>query len=97
MTNINLAQRTENRVANGMHQRVSVRMPIQSARVRDLHATENQLSTLSKRVDIVSRANVNHGRSLSSSAILTKYFVLVLVSPKYLVLFQLVVQNFVPI
>src|SRR4029453_1768187 len=60
VTDIGLSQGTEDCITNGMHERVSVRMPGQSPGVRDLHSAENQFAPINQRVDVVANADVDH-------------------------------------
>ena len=60
VADVRLAERAEERVANGMHERIGVRMSVEALRVRNLDAAEDELAPRDQRVNVVADANVNH-------------------------------------
>jgi hypothetical protein len=64
MANVRLAQRSQHRVANGVQHDVCVRMSVQPARVRNLHAAQEKFAAFREAMDVVSDANVVHERSI---------------------------------
>lgn len=59
-SNVALADSTEHRVTNRMHQHIRIRMPIEPFRVHDFNAAQNELSTIDKLMDVVADAYVMH-------------------------------------
>ena len=62
MADVRLAQCAEECVANGVHQRVGIRMAVQALGVGDLDAAEDEFASRDQRVNVVADANVNHDR-----------------------------------
>src|SRR5271163_498101 len=60
MADVRFAKRAEERVADGVHERVGVRMAVETPRVRDLDAAEDEFASRDQRVNVVADANVNH-------------------------------------
>ena len=60
MADVLLAQRAEHGVADGVHQRVRVRMAVEAFRVRNLHAAEDELAPGDQLMNVIADANVNH-------------------------------------
>ena len=67
MADIRLAQRAEDRIANRVHQHVGIRMPVQTLRVRNLHAAQDQFSPLDQGMHIIADANMNHAANYSAA------------------------------
>jgi len=55
-----LANRAQHCVADGVHQRVGVRMAVEAARMRNLHAAEDELAPGDQLMNVITDANVNH-------------------------------------
>ena len=72
VADVRFAERAKERVANGVHERVGVRMAVETLRVRNLHAAEDEPAPGDQLMNIVADANVNHGRMISSSRAVTK-------------------------
>jgi hypothetical protein len=64
MADVRLTQGAEDGIANRVHKDVSIRMAIQTFRVRNVHPAENEFSAGDKRMHVVSDAYVNHGRTI---------------------------------
>jgi len=74
MTDVLLAERAENGVANRMHERVGVRMAVQALGVRNLDAAENEFASRDQRVNVIANANVNHVQTVRILRAPTKDF-----------------------
>ncbi len=74
MADVRLAQRAQHRVANRVHQHVRVRVPVQTFAVRDFDAPENELPALDQLVDVVTYADMIHGREYRARSPATKIF-----------------------
>src|SRR5581483_7047292 len=72
MADVRLAHRAEQRVANRVHERVGVRMAVETFGVRNLDAAENQFSSGDQFMNVITDANVNHVKNLSANFKLTK-------------------------
>ena len=59
-----LANRAQHRVADGVHQRIGVRMAIETFRVRNLHAAENELAPGDQLMNVITNAYVNHASTV---------------------------------
>jgi hypothetical protein len=66
MADVRLAQRAEQGVANGVHQGIRIRMAVEALGMRNLHATQDQLAPGHKLMDVVTNANMNHGRTIKN-------------------------------
>jgi hypothetical protein len=60
MADVRLAERAEERVADGVHERVGVRMAVEALRVRNLDAAEDKLAPGDQLMNVITDANVNH-------------------------------------
>ena len=60
MADVRLAERAEERVADGMQERVGIRMAVEALRVRDLDAAEDEPAPGNQLMNVVTNANVNH-------------------------------------
>ena len=60
MADIRLAQGAKDRVTNGVHERVGIRVAVQAFGVRNLDTAENEFAPRDQRVNVVADANVNH-------------------------------------
>ena len=60
MADVRFAQRAEERVANGVHERVGVRMAVEALGVRNLDAAEDELAPGDQLMNVIADANVNH-------------------------------------
>src|SRR5277367_5599313 len=60
MADVRFAERAEERIADGVHERVGVRMAVETLRVRNLDAAEDEFASRDQRVNVVADANVNH-------------------------------------
>ena len=59
---VRLAQRAQQRVADGVHQNVGVRVTVESLGVRDFDAAENELPPRDQLMNIVTDADMIHAR-----------------------------------
>lgn len=62
VADIDFADRTEHGVGDGVEQRIGVAVAIEAERVRDLHPAEDEPTAGDQSVDIVTDADMNHGR-----------------------------------
>jgi len=62
MANIGLTQRSQNRVADGVHQDIGIGVSVESLRMWDFDSPENQLSPRDESVNVVTYSHVNHAR-----------------------------------
>ena len=69
MADILLAERAEDGVADGVHQRVGVRMAVEALSVRNLHAAEDELAPGDQLMNVIADANVNHERRIENFSI----------------------------
>src|ERR1022692_1388616 len=72
VANVRFAQRAEERVANGVHQRVGIRMAVETFGVWNLDAAEDEFASRDQRVNVVADANVNHGQTIKAPCPPTK-------------------------
>ncbi len=74
MADVLLAERAEDGVANRVHERVGVRMAVQTLGVRNLDAAEDEFASRDQRVNVIADANVDHGQMIEFPRALTKKF-----------------------
>ena len=67
MADVLLAERAEDGVADGVHERVGVRMAVEAFGVGNLHAAEDEFAPRDELMNIVANANVNHAVSLGEA------------------------------
>ena len=60
------------RVANRVHERVCVRMAVQTLRMRDLDAAEDEFASRDQRVDVIANAYMNHNGTIKPASFPTK-------------------------
>lgn len=60
MSDVFLPERTEDGIANRVHERVRIGMAIETFRVRNFNAAENEFSPGDQLVNIVTDSNMNH-------------------------------------
>jgi NAD(P)H-dependent FMN reductase len=75
MTDVRLAQRAEHRITNRVHENVGIRVAVETFRVRNFHAAQNELAPLGQLVNVITYAHVNHRRNISATHRATKQFV----------------------
>jgi hypothetical protein len=57
-------QRAQDGVADGVHERVGIGMPVQALAVGDFHPAQDQLASLRQRMHIVTNSSMNHKRRI---------------------------------
>src|SRR5579862_1732741 len=75
VSDVLLTECAQNRVADGVHEHICVRMTVEPFGVRDLNAAKNEFSAFNQSVDVVANANVDHGETIGSAQPGTKGFV----------------------
>ncbi len=65
MTDVLLAQRAEHRVADRVHQRIGVRMAVQTFRMWNLHAAKDELTSRDQLMNVVTDAYMNHADTVT--------------------------------
>lgn len=66
MPDVRLSQRAEKGVANRVHQCVRVRVAVQTFRVWNLHAPEDQLAPGHQLMNVIPDAYVNHAARITT-------------------------------
>src|SRR5436190_11891544 len=74
MADVFFTERSEDGVANRMHERVRIRMAVEPFGVRNFHAAEDEFASGDQLMNVVTNANVNHGRRLTWQGNPTKQF-----------------------
>ncbi len=66
MSDVRLAQRAQDGIADGVHEGIRIRMAVQALAVRDFHAAQDELASGDQLMNIVANANVNHGGTIKN-------------------------------
>ena len=74
MADVALAQRAENRVANGVDQHVRVRVSVQALGMVNIHSAQDEFAPSDQAVHVVADAHVNHGPQMYRDAEPSKWF-----------------------
>jgi len=72
MPDVLFTQRAEDGVADGMHQRVCVRVAVEAFGMWNLNAAKNEFSSRDQLMNIVADADVNHAGRLEGKRDVTK-------------------------
>ena len=60
VADVRFAKRAEKRVANCVHERIRVRMAVETFGMGNLNAAEDEFASRDQRVNVIANANVNH-------------------------------------
>ena len=72
MADVLLADRPEHGIADGVHERVGIRMAVQALRVRNLDAAQDELAPGDQLMNVIANANMNHALMLERPPPATK-------------------------
>jgi len=75
MADICFPQSTQDGIANGVHQDIGIRMPLQSLSVWNFYPSQNEFTAFRKRMNVVANPYVNHWQTIKGGLEGSKGFI----------------------
>jgi len=72
LADVSLPKRSQQGVADGVHERVGVGVSLETEAMGNLHAAEDQLASRRQRMDVITDSNMNHWRTIGAGGLATK-------------------------
>jgi hypothetical protein len=60
MADVRFTNGSENRIANGVHERIGIRVSVQSFAMRNFDAAQRQFASRDKDVNVITDADMDH-------------------------------------